>query len=86
MRPVEEMMQTESRLAVSGSPTELTTTQGHRLLTVAEAANEVRCHEESIRRAYRASLLTVVAFGRRNWRVRRSDLWAWQAAGMKTRQ
>jgi hypothetical protein len=24
-------------------------------------------------------------FGRRNWRVRRSDLWAWQQAGMKTR-
>jgi excisionase family DNA binding protein len=79
------MMQTESRVIVPESPAEFTATHGQRLLTVAEAAREVSCHEESIRRAYRAGLLTVVAFGRRNWRVRRSDLWAWQQAGMKTR-
>lgn len=78
-------MQTENRVIVSESPTEFTTTHGQRLLTVAQAASEISCHEESIRRAYRAGLLTVVGFGRRNWRVRRSDLWAWQQAGMKTR-
>jgi excisionase family DNA binding protein len=71
----------------SGSNTALGLPPGHgqQLLTVAQAALEVSCHEESIRRAYRARQLQVVAFGRRNWRVRRSDLWAWQQAGMKTR-
>jgi excisionase family DNA binding protein len=77
-------VQTESHEIAS--ETGFTATHGLRLLTVAEAACEVSCHEESIRRAYRAGQLQVVAFGRRNWRVRRSDLWAWQQAGMKTRQ
>jgi hypothetical protein len=34
----------------------------HQLLTVGEAAREASCHEESIRRAYRARQFQVVPF------------------------
>jgi excisionase family DNA binding protein len=54
------------------------------LLTVEQAAAEVSCCEETIRRAYRAQNLKVLPFGRRNKRIRRAELHRWQDAGMKT--
>lgn len=55
------------------------------LLTVKEAAERIKCHEETIRRAYRCGALRVLQFGARGVRVGRSDLEAWIRAGMPTR-
>jgi excisionase family DNA binding protein len=85
MRRVEEMMQTENTDSASGMTLGLPAGHWEQLLTVAEAAREVGCHEESLRRAYRAGFLSAVHFGSRNRRIRRSDLRAWQDAGMKVR-
>jgi excisionase family DNA binding protein len=56
----------------------------NQLLTVQDAAREVNCHEETIRRAYRSQFLKAMPFGRRNKRIRRRDLRTWQEAGMRT--
>jgi excisionase family DNA binding protein len=55
-----------------------------RLLTVLEASECVGCCEETIRRAYLARQLDVLRFGRRNVRIRRSELFAWLERGGKT--
>jgi excisionase family DNA binding protein len=54
------------------------------LMTVEEAWKFTKCHEESIRRAYRARQLRIVPFGARGVRIRRRDLEDWIASGMKT--
>lgn len=56
-----------------------------RLLTVKEAAEIVRCHEETIRRAYLARQLRVQRVGVRSVRIYHQDLRRWLADGAPTR-
>jgi excisionase family DNA binding protein len=78
-------MQTQTPDSASDTADGLPPRYWQQLLTVADAAREVDCHEESLRRAYRNGFLSVIQFGSRNRRIRRSDLRAWQDAGMRTR-
>jgi excisionase family DNA binding protein len=55
------------------------------LLTVQQAAEQVGCHEETIRRAYICGALRRVKFAVRGVRIRPMDLCAWIDAGMQTR-
>ena len=54
------------------------------LITVKEAAIQIGCCEETIRRAYLAKRLRVEHIGMRAIRVRPSDLQAWLMRGGKT--
>jgi excisionase family DNA binding protein len=56
------------------------------LLTVDEAAELVKCHPETIRRAYQAGCLQKLPFGSRNVRISPDELLRWQRAGMPTRR
>jgi excisionase family DNA binding protein len=56
-----------------------------RLMTVAQAALTVSCHQETVRRAYQAGRLRACRFGVRGWRIRPEDLSKWIDEGMPTR-
>ena len=55
------------------------------MMTVAQAAICVGCHEETIRRAYLAGRLNACRFGVRGRRIRPEDLSKWIDEGMPTR-
>ena len=59
--------------------------QSARLLTVREAALQVGCSEDSIRRAYTCRELKVSRFGAGRVRVTADDLNAWLARGGHTK-
>ncbi len=58
--------------------------QPEQLLRVKQAAGDVGCCEETIRRAYLAGQLKVERIGTRSIRIRPSELRAWLARGGKT--
>jgi excisionase family DNA binding protein len=53
-------------------------------LNVKEAADYVRCHEETIRRGYLSGHLKAMAFGARGRRILISDLENWMRNGART--
>jgi excisionase family DNA binding protein len=65
----------------SGSQSELP----NRMLTAAEVATFVGCHEETVRRAYLRGLLTSQRFGVRSRRFHPRDVLDWIGRGAPTR-
>jgi excisionase family DNA binding protein len=57
----------------------------NRLLTAFEVAQYVRCHEETVRRAYLRGLLTSQRFGVRGRRFHPRDVLEWRKRGLPTR-
>ena len=57
----------------------------NRLLTAAEVAAFVGCHEETVRRAYLRGLLTSTRFGVRGRRFQPRDVLDWIRRGAPTR-
>jgi excisionase family DNA binding protein len=57
----------------------------NRLLTAAEVAQFVGCHEETVRRAYLRGLLTSQRFGVRSRRFHPRDVIEWIGRGAPTR-
>jgi excisionase family DNA binding protein len=56
-----------------------------RLLTAAEVAGIVGCHEETVRRAYLCGQLRCQRFGVRSWRFHLADVEDWFSRGAPTR-
>jgi len=56
----------------------------NRLLTVAEVASFIGCHEETVRRAYLRGLLRSQRFGSRGRRFYRADVLDWLTRGAPT--
>jgi excisionase family DNA binding protein len=67
----------DASVATSGLP--------NRLLTAAEVAEFVGCHEETVRRAYLRGLLVSKRFGARGRRFDRDDVLDWIRRGAPTR-
>jgi len=57
----------------------------NRLLTAAEVAAFIGCHEETVRRAYLRGLLTSTRFGVRGRRFQPRDVLDWIRRGAPTR-
>ena len=57
----------------------------NRLLTALEVAEYVRCHEETVRRAYLRGLLASQRFGVRGRRFHPADVRDWVRRGIPTR-
>lgn len=80
-----------NHLESTASPTESseaprsTTHLPDRLVTAAEVAAFVGCHEESVRRAYLSGQLKRQRFGVRNWRFHPTDVLDWIRRGAPTR-
>jgi excisionase family DNA binding protein len=56
-----------------------------RLLTAAEVAHLIGCHEETVRRAYLCDQLRCQRFGVRSWRFHLADVEDWLRRGAPTR-
>jgi excisionase family DNA binding protein len=57
----------------------------NRLLTASEVAQYVRCHEETVRRAYLRGVLKSQRFGVRGRRFDPRDVMDWKRRGLPTR-
>lgn len=61
-----------------------TSLPGQPLMTAREVAQFARCHEETVRRAYRRGFLTARRFAERQWRFNSADVRDWLERGAPT--